>query len=51
MQAAGLGRDPAREAYIRILVTRGVGELSYDPAGCPDPTVVVIVKPHVRPAG
>jgi branched-chain amino acid aminotransferase len=49
VQAAGLGRDPAREAYIRILVTRGIGELSYDPAGCPDPTVVVIVKPHVPP--
>jgi branched-chain amino acid aminotransferase len=28
-------------------VTRGVGELSYDPAGCPQPSVVVIVKPHV----
>ncbi|HWF85252.1 MAG TPA: aminotransferase class IV [Vicinamibacterales bacterium] len=49
VQAAGLGRDPAHEAYIRILVTRGVGDLSYDPAGCPDPTVVVIVKPHVPP--
>ena len=31
------------EAYIRILVTRGVGELSYDPAACPDPSIVVIV--------
>ena len=29
-------RRPAREAYIRILVTRGVGELTYDPAACPD---------------
>src|SRR5262245_4952416 len=36
--AAGLG--PGRgEAYIRILVTRGVGELTYDPAACPDSTV------------
>src|SRR5215472_6802345 len=33
------------EAYIRILVTRGVGELTYDPAACPDPTLVIIVKP------
>jgi branched-chain amino acid aminotransferase len=49
VRAAGLGGDPSREAYIRILVTRGVGELSYDPSGCPDPTVVVIVKPHVAP--
>jgi branched-chain amino acid aminotransferase len=37
------------EAYIRILVTRGVGELTYDPVACPNPTVVVIVKPHVSP--
>ncbi len=29
--AAGLGRGPDSEAYIRILLTRGVGELSYDP--------------------
>lgn len=49
MRAAGLGDGPGREAYIRILVTRGVGELSYDPAGCPTPSVVVIVKPHVEP--
>src|SRR5207245_4108012 len=37
------------EAYIRILVTRGVGELSYDPASCPQPTFVVIVKLQVDP--
>jgi branched-chain amino acid aminotransferase len=49
MRAAGLGDDAAHEAYIRILVTRGVGELTYDPAACPEPTVVVIVKPHVDP--
>ncbi len=36
------------EAYIRLLVTRGVGEIGYDPANCPAPTVVVIVKPHVE---
>ena len=36
------------ERYIRLLLTRGVGELSYDPAACPIPTVVVIVKPHVE---
>jgi branched-chain amino acid aminotransferase len=49
VRAAGLGDAPSREAYIRILVTRGVGELSYDPNGCPDPTVVVIVKPQIDP--
>jgi len=35
------------EAYIRLLVTRGVGEIGYDPANCPAPTIVVIVKAHV----
>jgi branched-chain amino acid aminotransferase len=48
--AAGLGGSPDREAYIRILVTRGIGELTYDPATCPTPSVVVIVKPHVEVA-
>ena len=46
MAAAGLGND-GREAYIRVLVTRGVGEISYDPSACPSPSVVIITKPHV----
>ncbi len=50
VRAAGLGDSRDREAYIRILVTRGVGELTYDPAATPDPTVVVIVKQHVDPS-
>jgi branched-chain amino acid aminotransferase len=37
------------EAYIRVLLTRGVGEFSYDPRSCPEPTVVVIVKPYAPP--
>jgi len=49
MQAARLGDSPEREAYIRILVTRGVGELTYDPAATPHSSIVVIVKPHVPP--
>jgi branched-chain amino acid aminotransferase len=38
------------EAYIRVLVTRGVGELTYDLKATPDPSLVIIVKPHVDPA-
>ena len=38
-----------REAYIRILLTRGVGELNYDPRSTPDPTTVIIVKPLEEP--
>jgi branched-chain amino acid aminotransferase len=49
MKAAGLGDSADREAYIRLLVTRGIGELTYDPAACPTPSVVVIVKPNVDP--
>ena len=33
------------EVYVRILVTRGVGALSYDPRVCPEPTIVIVVKP------
>jgi len=37
------------EAYIRVLLTRGVGELTYNPAACPKPTTVIIVKPFPEP--
>lgn len=43
MAAAGLGAN--REAYVRILLTRGVGEITYDPAACPEPSLVIIAKP------
>jgi branched-chain amino acid aminotransferase len=37
------------EAYIRVLVTRGVGELTYDLKATPNPSVVIIVKPQIDP--
>lgn len=37
------------EAYVRILLTRGVGELNYDPKSTPKPTTVIIVKPFEPP--
>jgi branched-chain amino acid aminotransferase len=37
------------EAYIRILLTRGVGELTYNPSATPVPTLVIIVKPFPAP--
>jgi branched-chain amino acid aminotransferase len=37
------------DRYIRVLLTRGVGEFTYDPKACPTPTLVIIVKPHVAP--
>jgi branched-chain amino acid aminotransferase len=39
------------EAYIRVLVTRGVGELTYDIKATPTPSVVIIVKPLPEPPG
>jgi len=52
MAAAGLGTAPpggpyqdAKDAYVRILLTRGVGEITYDPAACPTPSLVIIAKP------
>jgi branched-chain amino acid aminotransferase len=38
-----------REAYIRVLLTRGVGELTYDLKATPVPTLVIIVKPYEEP--
>jgi branched-chain amino acid aminotransferase len=38
------------EAYIRVLLTRGVGDLTYDPKSTPIPSTVVIVKPLEPPA-
>ena len=38
------------EAYVRVLLTRGVGELTYDLKATPKPSWVVIVKPLVAPS-
>lgn len=38
------------DAYLRITVTRGAGDIGLDPALCPSPTVVVMAKPLVPPA-
>jgi branched-chain amino acid aminotransferase len=37
------------EAYIRVLVTRGIGELTYDPKATPAASFVIIVKPLPQP--
>jgi branched-chain amino acid aminotransferase len=36
-----------QEILARILLTRGIGEMSYDPSKSPHPSLVVIVKPLV----
>lgn len=37
-----LRRNGLRDAYIRPIVTRGVGDLGLDPQKCPTPTVIII---------
>ena len=37
-----LRRNNLREAYIRLIVTRGVGDLGLDPDKCPKPTIIII---------
>jgi branched-chain amino acid aminotransferase len=51
LEYAGLRpwRDGLPDAYLRLLLTRGVGELSYDPRGCPSPSLIIIARPHTPP--
>jgi len=37
-----LQKNNLRDAYIRLVVTRGVGDLGLDPRKCPKPTVIII---------
>jgi len=37
-----LRKNNLRDAYIRLVVTRGVGDLGLDPRKCPKPTVIII---------
>ncbi len=40
-----------QEAYVRMQISRGEGEIGLDPALCPDPTMVIVAKPfHDYPA-
>ncbi|RKU23746.1 branched-chain amino acid aminotransferase [Candidatus Poribacteria bacterium] len=37
-----LRRNRFREAYIRLIVTRGIGDLGLDPDKCPKPSIIII---------
>ena len=46
-----LNVNKLREAYVRIQISRGPGEIGLDPALCPAPTMVIVAKPfHDYPA-
>ncbi len=49
MAVASSSAPRGTEWYVRVLLTRGVGELTYDPAATPAPSIVTIVKAHVDP--
>src|SRR5262249_23570923 len=38
------------DAYLRITVSRGAGDIGLDPALCPTPTVVIMTKPLQSPS-
>jgi branched-chain amino acid aminotransferase len=40
-----LKKNNLKEGYIRLVVTRGVGDLGLDPRKCPKQTVIVITQP------
>jgi branched-chain amino acid aminotransferase len=46
-----LRKNRLRDAYIRLVVTRGAGDLGVDPALCKDPTMFIIAEPMVSVLG
>jgi len=39
-----LRKNELKEAYIRIVVTRGKGPMGVDPRNCPKPTIIIITE-------
>jgi branched-chain amino acid aminotransferase len=48
MERNGVGTDRT-DAYIRITISRGTGDIGLDPALCAQPTLVIITKPLKPP--
>ena len=42
-----LKRNKLKDAYIRLVVTRGVGDLGLDPRKCAKATVIIITEPAI----
>ena len=43
-----LKKNNLKNAYIRLVVTRGVGDLGLDPRKCPKSTVIIITEPLIQ---
>jgi len=42
-----LKKNRLKDAYIRLVVTRGAGDLGLDPRKCSKPTIIVITEPTI----
>jgi branched-chain amino acid aminotransferase len=42
-----LKKNKLKEAYIRLIVTRGIGDLGLDPRKCLKPSIIVITEPTI----
>ena len=42
-----LRRNKLEDSYIRLVVTRGVGDLGLDPRKCPKATIIIIAHPMI----
>jgi len=43
-----LRKNNLKDAYIRLVVTRGVGDLGLDPRKCPKATIIIITEPKLQ---
>jgi len=43
-----LKKNKLKNAYIRLVVTRGIGDLGLDPRKCPKATVIIITEPMLQ---
>ncbi len=45
---SSIRKNNLKDAYVRLIVTRGVGDLGLDPRKCPKPTIICIAQ-HFAP--
>jgi branched-chain amino acid aminotransferase len=45
---ATLRKNNLKDSYIRLVVTRGVGDLGLDPRKCPKATIIIITEPTLQ---
>jgi len=43
-----LRKNNLKDSYIRLVITRGVGDLGLDPRKCPKPSVIIIAVPMLQ---